>query len=94
MNIQTWKLFKKIKQQKDKDLDSQLDYWKKEFDVDNFEEELLRSRFGELSGEGLINIFWADDLPQRITITEKGMSYCYFKERAIELLPFIKLFIK
>lgn len=94
MNIQTWKLLKKIKQLKDKDLDSQLDYWKKEFDVDNFEEELLRSRFGELSREGLINVTWSDDLPLYITITEKGISYNYFLEKGKEFLPFIKHFIK
>ncbi|WP_296114841.1 hypothetical protein [uncultured Anaerococcus sp.] len=81
MNIKTRKLLKKIKQQKELNTKEQLEYWRRELENNSNEEELLRNRFKELKEEGMINIFWADDLPQYTTITEKGISYCYFLQK-------------
>lgn len=93
MNIKTRKLLRKIKQQKELNTEEQLEYWRGELENNSNEEELLRNRFKELKEEGMINVFWADDLPQYISVTEKGMSYCYLLEKGKEYLKsFLDLF--
>ena len=94
MNRKTWELLKKIKMQDKKSSDDKLKFWTREFKSQQSDDTLLRNRFKELQREGMINVFWADDLPEYITLTEKGVSYCFLKEKAIKILPFLKLLMK
>lgn len=50
-------------------------------------EDVLRSAFGELKDNGLIDISWADNEPYYLSITSKGISY--FKDcRKTKILKF------
>lgn len=82
MTSEEWKLLKEIRELKKQDEDDQRDYWHDKFENLSFEEDSnLRSKFKFLSENGFIQVQWADNIPYFLIITDKGISYSYFKDK-------------
>lgn len=73
-------LLSEILKNTDENNNCDLNYWENRFSGLNFAEDCaLRSSFAQLKNEGMIDVFWADDIPANIVVLAKGISY--FKER-------------
>ncbi|MGB4627668.1 MAG: hypothetical protein WBI36_07680 [Erysipelotrichaceae bacterium] len=81
MTKQEWKLLKEIREVKQLDPSDQSKYWNNKFEKATSEEDSnLRERFKSLEKNNYINVFWADNIPYTLTLTDKGQSYNYFRE--------------
>ena len=81
MEKQEWELLKEIREVKQLDPSEQNEYWNNKFENASFEEDsILRERFKSLEKNNYINVFWADNIPYTLTLTDKGQSYNYFRE--------------
>lgn len=81
MTKQEWKLLKEIREVKQLDPSDQNEYWNNKFEKATSEEDSnLRERFKSLEKNNNINVFWADNIPYTLTLTDKGQSYNYFRE--------------
>ena len=59
-------------------------YWKCRFDQvsnNDYEDTLLRDRFGKLQEAKFINVLWADDFPYLIRLLDSGVSYIVNREK-------------
>ena len=73
-------LLSEILKNTDENNNCDLNYWENRFSELNFAEDcVLRSSFAQLKNKGMIDVFWADDIPNYIVVLEKGLSY--FEER-------------
>lgn len=73
-------LLSEILKNTDENNNCDLNYWENRFSGLNFAEDCaLRSSFAQLKNKGMIDVFWADDIPNYIVVLEKGLSY--FEER-------------
>ena len=73
-------LLSEILKNTDENNNCDLNYWENRFSGLNFSEDCaLRSSFAQLKNKGMIDVFWADDIPNYIVVLEKGLSY--FEER-------------
>lgn len=73
-------LLREILENKDESGNCDLNYWKNRFaGLSDAEDNVLRSIFKQLKDKEMIDIFWADDIPNYIVVLEKGLSY--FEER-------------
>ena len=91
MTKQEWKLLKEIREVKQLDPSDQSKYWNNKFEKATSEEDSnLRERFKSLEKNNYINVFWADNIPYRLTLTDKGNSYNFSKARVKSLNPAVK----
>lgn len=61
------------------------DYWRTRFDSLSYEEDAaIRSVFKELKEAEMVTASWADDMPYRITILNKGLHYFEEKKKALK----------
>ena len=91
MEKQEWELLKEIREVKQLDPSKQNEYWNNKFENASFEEDsILRERFKSLEKNNYINVFWADNIPYRLTLTDKGNSYNFSKARVKSLNPAVK----
>lgn len=91
MTKQEWQLLKEIRKVKQLDTSEQYKYWYNKFENATFEEDKnLRERFQFLRENNYIDVFWADNIPYALTLTDKGNSYSYFKTKLKSLNPAIK----
>ena len=57
-------------------------YWHSRFDSMNRDQEVAyRSLFKKLESVGLISVFWADNIPYMLTLTNEGKNYFELKEK-------------
>ncbi len=77
-------LLREIIELKNKKSDENL-YWNNRFGILEFDDEIVfRSLFKELRENDLINIQWASDIPDILTLTSKGRYYFDNKEEYIK----------
>lgn len=79
-------LLSEILKNTDENNNCDLNYWENRFSGLNFAEDCaLRSSFAQLKNEGMIDVFWADDIPSYLVVLEKGLSYFegrdFYKEK-------------
>ena len=73
-------LLSEILKNTDKNNKCDLNYWENRFaSLSAAEDTVLRSIFKQLKDKEMIDVFWADDIPNYIVVLEKGLSY--FEER-------------
>lgn len=73
-------LLSEILKNTDKNNMCDLNYWENRFaSLSAAEDTVLRSIFKQLKDKEMIDVFWADDIPNYLVVLEKGLSY--FEER-------------
>ena len=76
-------------------VDTQEQLERKSENATSEEDSNLRERFKSLEKNNYINVFWADNIPYRLTLTDKGNSYNFSKARVKSLNPAVtNLFFK
>lgn len=91
MTMNDWQLLKEIKKVKKFDDDKQNNYWHDRFNSLDIEQDTnLRGKFESLEQGGYIDVFWADNIPYYLTLTEKGKSFRFFTDKLKSCKPLIK----
>lgn len=73
-------LLREILENRDENGNCDMNYWENRFaGLSVAEDDVLRSIFKQLKDKEMIDVFWADDIPNYIVVLEKGVSY--FEER-------------
>lgn len=90
-------LLSEILKNTDENNNCDLNYWENRFSGLNFVEDCaLRSSFAQLKNEGMIDVFWADDIPANIVVLAKGISYSkerdFYKEKDVIMNNYVNNF--
>ena len=79
---QDWKLLKEIRKVKKLSEEEQQEYWTNKFDkLDSSDDLKIRNSFKTLKEGNYITVFWADNIPYHLNLTNKGVSYNHFISR-------------
>lgn len=85
MTRQDWELLKEIRKVKKLSEEEQQEYWTNKFDkLDSSDDLKIRNSFKALKEGNYITIFWVDNIPYHLNLTNKGLSYnrCISKIRS------------